>query len=71
MMFLLGYVVPEFASMYESLDAELSLVHANLSWASACWCSDWWIVLLVVPALGPVVAGPQALRHPAFRAALR
>lgn len=67
LMFLLGYVVPEFASMYDSLDAELSwFTRAVLG--IGLFVRDWWIVLLVVPALA-LWWLDRRLRTPAFRAA--
>jgi general secretion pathway protein F len=66
LLFLLGYVVPQFASMYESLDAELPLF-SRIVLGIGLFVRDWWIVLLVVPAL----AGwwfDRKRREPAFRA---
>ncbi len=50
LLFLLGYVVPQFALMYESLDAELPLF-TQVVLGVGLFVRDWWIVLLVVPAL--------------------
>ena len=50
MMFLLGYVVPQFAAMYESLDAPLPLF-TKIVLALGLFVRDWWIVLVAVPAL--------------------
>jgi general secretion pathway protein F len=50
LMFLLGYVVPQFAGMYESLDAEMPWF-TQLVLGLGLFVRDWWIVLLVVPAL--------------------
>lgn len=50
LLFLLGYVVPQFAAMYESLDAELPLV-SRLVLSIGMFVRDWWIVLLAVPLL--------------------
>ncbi|MBC7988050.1 MAG: type II secretion system F family protein [Luteimonas sp.] len=66
LLFLLGYVVPQFASMYESLDAELPLF-SRIVLGLGLFVRDWWIVLLAVPAL----AGwwfDRKRREPAFRA---
>lgn len=49
-LFLLGYVVPQFAVMYESLDAELPFF-TQIVLALGLFVRDWWIVLIVVPAL--------------------
>ena len=65
MMFLLGYVVPQFAAMYESLDAPLPLFTRSVL-ALGLFVRDWWIVLLVVPALA-LWWLDRRLRDPAFR----
>ncbi|QSX79710.1 type II secretion system protein XpsF [Agrilutibacter solisilvae] len=50
LLFLLGYVVPQFAGMYESLDAELPLF-TSLVLGVGLFVRDFWIILLVIPAL--------------------
>jgi general secretion pathway protein F len=50
LLFLLGYVVPQFGAMYESLDAELPLF-TSIVLGLGTIVRDWWIVLLAVPAL--------------------
>ena len=65
MMFLLGYVVPQFAAMYESLDAPLPLF-TRIVLALGLFVRDWWIVLLAVPALA-LWWLDRRLRDPAFR----
>ncbi|WP_147653451.1 type II secretion system protein XpsF [Vulcaniibacterium gelatinicum] len=50
LLFLLGYVVPQFAAMYDSLDAELPLF-TRLILGLGLFVRDWWIVFLVLPAL--------------------
>ncbi len=50
LLFLLGYVVPQFAAMYESLDAELP-VFTRIVLGAGEFVRDWWILLLVVPVL--------------------
>jgi len=65
LMFLLGYVVPQFAAMYESLDAPLPLF-TKLVLALGLFVRDWWILLLVVPALA-IWWLDRRLRDPAFR----
>ena len=65
LMFLLGYVVPQFAAMYESLDAPLPLF-TKLVLGVGLFVRDWWILLLVVPALGAWWLD-RKLRDPAFR----
>lgn len=56
LMFLLGYVVPQFAAMYESLDAPLPLF-TRLVLGVGLFVRDWWILLLVVPALAAWCCG--------------
>lgn len=66
LLFLLGYVVPQFALMYESLDVQLPwFTQAVLS--VGLFVRDWWIVLLVVPGLA-LLAVDRKRRDPAFRA---
>jgi general secretion pathway protein F len=65
LMFLLGYVVPQFAAMYDSLDAELPLF-SKLVLGLGLFVRDWWIVLLAIPALG-VWWFDRKRRDPAFR----
>src|SRR3546814_1912280 len=50
LLFLLGYVVPQFAGMYESLDAPMPWF-TQIVLGLGLFVRDWWIVLLVVPAL--------------------
>jgi len=68
LLFLLGYVVPQFALMYESLDVALP------------WFTQWvltaglvvregWIVMIVVPAVIALVV-ERRLRQPAARLAV-
>ncbi|WP_058835565.1 type II secretion system protein XpsF [Luteimonas abyssi] len=65
LLFLLGYVVPQFAAMYESLDATLP-VFTLIVLSIGEFVRDWWIVLLVVPAL-LLWWLDRRLRDPAFR----
>jgi len=51
LLFLLGYVVPQFSQMYESLDAELPLF-TQIVLGIGLFVRDWWVLLLVVPGLG-------------------
>jgi general secretion pathway protein F len=66
LLFLLGYVVPQFGVMYESLDAELPLF-TKLVLGLGELVRDWWIVLLAVPSLAALWLD-RRLRDPAFRA---
>ncbi len=50
LLFLLGFVVPQFASMYDSLDAPLPWF-SKIVLGVGMFVRDWWIVLLVIPAL--------------------
>ena len=65
LLFLMGYVVPQFAAMYESLDAPLPLF-TKIVLALGLFVRDWWIVLLVVPALA-LWWLDRRLRDPVFR----
>ena len=66
LLFLLGYVVPQFGAMYESLDAELPFF-TRLVLGLGGLVRDWWIVLLVVPSLAALWFD-RRLRDPGFRA---
>lgn len=68
LLFLLGYVVPQFAQMYESLDAELPLF-TKFVLGMGLFVRDWWILLIVVPGLA-LWWMERKRRDPAFRAAL-
>lgn len=68
LLFLLGYVVPQFGAMYESLDAELPMFTQAVLWAGT-FVRDWWIVLVAVPALA-LLWFDRKRRDPAFREAL-
>src|SRR3546814_7378341 len=50
LLFLLGYVVPQFAGMYESLDAPMPWF-TQIVLGLGLFVRDWWILLLVVPEL--------------------
>ncbi|GHD74051.1 type II secretion system protein F [Luteimonas padinae] len=66
LLFLLGYVVPQFGVMYESLDAELPFF-TKIVLGLGEFVRDWWIVLLAVPSLAALWFD-RRLRDPAFRA---
>lgn len=68
LMFLLGYVVPQFGQMYESLDAELPMFTQVVLWAGL-FVRNWWIVLIAVPAVA-VLWFDRKRRDPVFREAL-
>lgn len=65
LLFLLGYVVPQFAAMYESLNAELPFF-TRIVLAVGLFVRDWWILLLVLPALA-LWWFDRKRRDPAFR----
>ncbi|UUE99384.1 type II secretion system F family protein [Xanthomonas hortorum pv. pelargonii] len=68
LLFLLGYVVPQFAQMYESLDVALPwFTQAVLS--VGLLVRDWWVVLIVVPGVLGLWLDRKR-RNAAFRAAL-
>ena len=68
LLFLLGFVVPQFAAMYDSLDAELPLF-SRLVLGVGLFVRDWWILLVVLPALA-LWWFDRKRRDPAFRARL-
>ncbi|MDX1550788.1 MAG: type II secretion system F family protein [Lysobacter spongiicola] len=68
LLFLLGYVVPQFAQMYDSLEAELPAFTQVVLWVGL-FVRDWWIVLVVVPALA-LLWIDRKRRDPAFREVL-
>ncbi|HEY0334034.1 MAG TPA: type II secretion system F family protein [Stenotrophomonas sp.] len=68
LLFLLGYVVPQFAQMYESLDVSLPWFTSAVL-AVGLWVRDWWIVLVAVPAAG-LFWLERRRRDPTFRLAL-
>ncbi len=68
LLFLLGFVVPQFAAMYESLDADLPLF-SQIVVGLGMFVRDWWIVLVVLPALA-LWWFDRKRRDPAVRARL-
>ena len=68
LMFLLGYVVPQFAAMYDSLDAPLPWF-SRLVLGLGMFVRGWWWALLAVPVLA-VVWLDRKRRDPVFRAKL-
>ncbi len=68
LLFLLGYVVPQFALMYESLDVVLPWF-TRIVLAVGLAVRDWWVVLVAVPAL-LALWFDRRRRDPAFRDAL-
>ncbi|MEH6421048.1 type II secretion system protein XpsF [Pseudomonas sp. CGJS7] len=68
LMFLLGYVVPQFGAMYESLNAELPMFTQVILWMGL-FVRNWWIVLVAIPAVA-VLWFDRKRRDPAFREAL-
>ena len=68
LLFLLGYVVPQFAAMYDSLDAEIPLV-TKMVLGISLFVRDWWWILLALPVLA-LVWLDRKRRDPVFRAKL-
>jgi len=68
LLFLLGYVVPQFAQMYESLDAPLP-GFTKIVLGVGLFVRDWWIMLVVIPAVGLLVFDRKR-RDPVFRGKL-
>ena len=50
LLFLLGYVVPQFSAMYDSLGADLPWFSRLVLWTGN-FVRNWWIVVLVLPLL--------------------
>ena len=65
LLFLLGYVVPQFSAMYDSLEADLPLF-SRLVLGLGNIVRDWWIVILAVPLLA-LVWLERKRREPAFQ----
>ena len=68
LLFLLGYVVPQFAQMYESLDVVLPWFTRGVL-AVGLFVRDAWLVFVVVPAIA-LLWLERRRRDPAFRLAL-
>ncbi len=68
LLFLLGYVVPQFAGMYESLDAQMPWF-TRIVLGLGLFVRDWWIVLIAIPAL-LLWWFDRKRRDPAFRVRL-
>ncbi len=66
LLFLLGYVVPQFALMYENLDAELPLF-SRFVLGLGLFVRDWWWLLVAIPAIG-LWWFDRKRREPVFRA---
>jgi general secretion pathway protein F len=66
LLFLLGYVVPQFALMYENLDAELPLF-SRFVLGLGLFVRDWWLLMVAVPAVA-LWWFDRKRREPAFRA---
>ncbi len=65
LLFLLGYVVPQFSAMYDSLEADLPFF-SRLVLGLGNIVRDWWIVILAVPLLA-LVWLERKRREPAFQ----
>ena len=64
LLFLLGYVVPQFSAMYDSLDADLPWFSQAVLGVGV-FVRDWWILLLAVPVLA-LLWLDRKRRDPAF-----
>jgi len=67
LLFLLGYVVPQFAQMYESLDVALPWFTRGVLVLGE-WVREGWLLLVIVPA-ALAWLGERRLRQPAARLA--
>ncbi|MET0290347.1 MAG: type II secretion system F family protein [Pseudoxanthomonas sp.] len=65
LLFLLGYVVPQFAQMYESLDVQLPWFTQTVL-TLGLFVRDWWVLLVVVPCVMLLLLDRKR-RDPAFR----
>lgn len=65
MLFLLGYVVPQFSQMYESLDVTLPWF-TRIVLAIGQFVAGWWLALVVIPA-ALVLWAERRRRDTAFR----
>ncbi|AOX62884.1 MULTISPECIES: type II secretion system F family protein [Stenotrophomonas] len=68
LLFLLGYVVPQFALMYESLDVALPWFTQSVLTAGLV-VREGWLIMIVVPAVIALVV-ERRLRQPAARLAV-
>ncbi|NUO75131.1 type II secretion system F family protein [Lysobacter sp. 5GHs7-4] len=68
LLFLLGYVVPQFAVMYESLDAPLPFF-TKIVLSIGLFVRDWWFLLVATPAVA-LWWFDRKRRDPVFREAL-
>lgn len=66
LLFLLGYVVPQFAAMYENLDTELPLF-SRFVLALGLFVRDWWWLFIAILAVGAWLFA-RKWRTPEFRA---
>jgi len=66
LLFLLGYVVPQFNEMYSNLDAELPLF-SRFVLGLGLFVRDWWFVLVAIPIVAAWAFARQ-WRQPGFRA---
>lgn len=66
LMFLLGYVVPQFGEMYENLDADLPVLTTVVLFLGKLMQSFWWMLLLLPVLLA--VWFERKRREPVFRA---
>lgn len=68
LLFLLGFVVPQFAAMYDSLEAELPWYSQLVVWLGVA-VRDWWFVIVAIPAAA-LWWFDRRRRDPAVRARL-
>lgn len=65
LLFLLAYVVPQFAAMYDSLEAEVPLL-TSVVLDSGAFARNWWLLLIAAPLLA-IVGFERLWRSPGFR----
>ncbi|MDX2300723.1 MAG: type II secretion system F family protein [Xanthomonadaceae bacterium] len=67
-LFLLGYVVPQFQAIYEGMDADLPALTRVVLWLGDLVRGGWWLILAVLAGLAWWIE--RRLREPATRRAL-
>lgn len=67
-LFLLGYVVPQFQAIYEGMDAELPMLTRTVLWLGDVVRTGWWLIIGAFVALAWWLE--RRFRNPATRRAL-
>lgn len=67
-LFLLGYVVPQFQAIYEGMDAELPILTRTVLWLGDAVRTSWWLIIGAFAALAWWLE--RRFRNPTTRRAL-